>query len=153
MFPIGEYAPDFNEKIQSPGDLPAPEIIRKSRSFKTRSCPKCKTKAPRVREYQRIFHELGDPVRQKPRDVHFIYSQHCCKNCHYYFHDDFDDLVLPYSQYSTKIVHMAIRLVVEDGLPYGETSWHLWRDHFVWVPRGTVQNWVEGAGKKKLSGR
>ena len=28
-------------------------------------------------------------------------------------------------------------------------SWHLWRDHRVFVPYATIQNWVEAAGEKK----
>lgn len=43
---------------------------------------------------------------------------------------------------------MAVRLVVEDGLPYRPASWHLWRDHRVLVPFATIQNWVEAEGKK-----
>jgi hypothetical protein len=43
---------------------------------------------------------------------------------------------------------LAVRLVVEDGLPYRAASWHLWRDHRVFVPFATIQNWVEAAGKK-----
>jgi hypothetical protein len=43
----------------------------------------------------------------------------------------------------------AVRLVVEDGLPYRVASWHLWRDHRVFVPWATIQNWVEAAGEKK----
>jgi hypothetical protein len=38
--------------------------------------------------------------------------------------------------------------VVEDGLPYQAASWHLWRDHRVFVPFATIQNWVEARGKK-----
>jgi hypothetical protein len=41
-----------------------------------------------------------------------------------------------------------VRLVVEDGLPYQAASWHLWRDHRVFVPFATIQNWVEAGGKK-----
>jgi hypothetical protein len=43
---------------------------------------------------------------------------------------------------------MAVRLVVEDSLPYQAASWHLWRDHRVFVPYATIQNWVEAGGKK-----
>ena len=43
---------------------------------------------------------------------------------------------------------LAVRLVVEDGLPYRPASWHLWRDHRVFVPFATMQNWVEAGGKK-----
>jgi len=41
-----------------------------------------------------------------------------------------------------------VRLVVEDGLAYQPASWHLWRDHRVFVPFATLQNWLEGGGKK-----
>jgi hypothetical protein len=41
-----------------------------------------------------------------------------------------------------------VRLVVEDGLPYRPASWHLWRDHRVFVPFATLQNGVEAGGKK-----
>jgi hypothetical protein len=41
-----------------------------------------------------------------------------------------------------------VRLVVEDGLPYRASSWHLWRDHRVFVPYATIQNWAEAAGEK-----
>jgi hypothetical protein len=34
-------------------------------------------------------------------------------------------------------------------LPYRAASWHLWRDHRVFVPYATIQNWVEAAGEKK----
>jgi hypothetical protein len=47
-----------------------------------------------------------------------------------------------------RVVALAVRLVVEDGLPYRSASWHLWRDHRVFVPFATVQNWVEAGGKK-----
>ena len=40
-------------------------------------------------------------------------------------------------------------VVCEDGLPYRSASWTLWRDHRVFVPFATIQNWVEASGKKK----
>jgi hypothetical protein len=43
---------------------------------------------------------------------------------------------------------VAVRLVVEDGLPYRAASWQLWRYHRVFVPFATLQNWVEAGGKK-----
>ena len=42
-----------------------------------------------------------------------------------------------------------MRLVIEDDMPYRMASWHLWRDHRVFVPWATIQNWVEAAGEKK----
>ncbi len=40
----------------------------------------------------------------------------------------------------------AVRLVIEDGLPYRSASWTLWREHRVFVPYATIQNWVEAGG-------
>ena len=39
--------------------------------------------------------------------------------------------------------------IIEDDMPYRMASWHLWRDHRVFVPWATIQNWVEAAGEKK----
>ena len=54
----------------------------------------------------------------------------------------------PKAHYTHRVVSLAVRLVVEDGLPYQAASWHLWRDHRVFVPFATIQNWVEAGGKK-----
>jgi hypothetical protein len=61
---------------------------------------------------------------------------------------DMSDLALPKAHYTHRVVSLAVRLVVEDGLPYQAASWHLWRDHRVFVPYATIQNWVEAGGKK-----
>jgi hypothetical protein len=55
---------------------------------------------------------------------------------------------VPKCHYTRRVVALAVRLVVEDGLPYRSASWHLWRDHRVFVPFATVQNWVEAGGEK-----
>src|ERR687895_121569 len=34
-------------------------------------------------------------------------------------------------------------------LPCPAASWHLWRDHRVFVPFATLQNWIEASGEKK----
>ena len=52
------------------------------------------------------------------------------------------------ARYLRWVIQLAVRLVVEDSLPYRPASWHLWRDHRVFVPFGTIQNWVEAGGKK-----
>jgi hypothetical protein len=76
------------------------------------------------------------------------YSQHHCIRCNRYFNADMDDLALPKSHYTHRVVSLAVRLVVEDGLPYRSASWHLWRDHRVFVPWSTIKNWVEATGEK-----
>ena len=57
----------------------------------------------------------------------------------------------PGSHYTHRVIQMAVRLVVEDGLPYRPASWHLWRDHRVFVPFATIQNWAR-LGEKKAQG-
>jgi transposase-like protein len=66
-----------------------------------------------------------------------------------YFNCPLEDLAPPGSHYTQRVISLAVRLVVEDGLPYRTASWHLWRDHRVFVPYATIQNWVEAAGGKK----
>jgi hypothetical protein len=78
-----------------------------------------------------------------------VYSQHYCAACDVFFSADMADLASPGSHYTRRVITLALRLVVEDGLPYRTASWHLWRDHRVFVPCATIENWVEAAGKKK----
>ena len=75
-----------------------------------------------------------------------------CK-CNIYFNADMLDLAPPKSHYTQRVIALAVRLVVEDGLPYRPASWHLWRDHRVFVPFATIQNWVEGGGEKGTAPR
>jgi hypothetical protein len=91
---------------------------------------------------------LGDATSGRPRDLVVTYSQHRCSHCGKYFNADLWDLALPNTHYTHRVVALAVRLVVEDGLPYRSASWHLWRDHRVFVPFATVQNWVEAGGEK-----
>jgi hypothetical protein len=58
------------------------------------------------------------------------------------------DLAHPGSHYTRRVVDAAVRLVIEDGLPYRTAGWTLWREHRVFVPYATIQNWVEAGGEK-----
>ena len=95
-----------------------------------------------------MLHDVGDLVSGRPHDIHLTYSVHYCTKCRKYFNADMSDLALPKSHYTHRVVALAVRVVVEDGLPYQVASWHLWRDHRVFVPWATIQNWVEAGGKK-----
>jgi len=77
-----------------------------------------------------------------------VYSRHRCTHCRLYFSADLSDLAPPGSHYTHRVIARAVRLVVEDGLPYRAASWHLWRDHRAFAPFATLQNWVEAAGEK-----
>ena len=144
----GDYVPDVTEGITCVADLPKPRVERRSRSYRKRKCPECSHSAYRDKEYVRRLHDLGDLAANRPVDLEVRVSQHRCSRCNRYFFADLDDLADPYSQYTRRVVHLAVRLVVEDGLPYRGASWHLWRDHRVFAPWATIQNWVEGTGKK-----
>jgi hypothetical protein len=78
----------------------------------------------------------------------FWRTQHYCTKCRKYFNADLSDLAPPGSHYTSRVIALAVRLVVEDGLSYRPASWHLWRDHRVFVSFATIQNWVEAGGKK-----
>ena len=147
----GEYLADVTEGITRVEDLPKAQVIPRSRNYKGRKCPRCGTRAYRLRCVERLLHDLGDLVSGRPHDMHLISSQHHCSRCGHYFNADTSAVALPGSHYTHRVVAVAVRLVVEDGLPYRAASWHLWRDHRVFVPCATLQNWVEAGGKK--SGR
>jgi hypothetical protein len=144
----GEYKSDLTEGITRVEDLPEPKVLRRSRNFKRRRCPRCGHSAYRDKVFTRQLHDLGDLAANRPRDLVIRYSQHCCSRCRKYFNADLSDLALANSHYTHRVVSLAVRLVVEDGLPYRSACWHLWRDHRVFVPFATIQNWVEAGGKK-----
>ena len=153
MNPPGDYIADVSEGITCPKDLPAPRLERHSRNYPWRRCASCGHSARRYDVAHRRLHDLGDSRQGRPIDIVLLQSKHRCRTCRRYFLADVSDLALPKSRYTIRVQRTAVRLVIEDGLPYRPASWHLWRDHRVFVPWPTIQNWVEAAGKKKLSRR
>jgi hypothetical protein len=151
VFGPGQYLPDTTQGITNPEDLPKAKIVCRSRNFKQRPCPYCNKTCFRHAKFTRILHDVGDLISGRPRDIHLVYSQHCCTKCQKFFNADTSDYALPKAHYTHRVVSLAMRLVVEDGLPYQAASWHLWRDHRVFVPFATIQNWVEAGGKKGRS--
>ena len=145
----GDYVADETEGIVRVEDLPPPRIEQRSRMFRRRRCPFCGSKARRCGTAHRVLHDLGDARRDRTVDIHLTYSVHQCSSCRRCFNADMDDLALPKCLYTLRVQHRAVRLVIEDSLPYRAASWHLWRDHRVFVPFATIQNWVEAAGEKR----
>ena len=131
-----------------PEDLPKAKVVRRSRNYPHLPCPRCGKSCFRNRTRTRLLHDVGDLVHGRPRDIELMYSQHLCTKCRKYFDADTSEYALLKSRYTHRVVSLAVRLVVEDGLPYQAASWHLWRDHRVFVPFATIQNWVEAGGKK-----
>src|SRR5262249_17370942 len=148
MFGPGEYRPDPSAGITAPADLPQPEILPYSRNDLRQPCPRCGHSAYRDKQSHRTLHDVGNLDVWCPRDLVVTYSQHYCTQCRKYFSADLSDLAPPGSQYTHRVMDLAVRLLVEAGLPYRPASWHLGRDHRVFVPFATIQNWVEAGGKK-----
>jgi hypothetical protein len=144
----GRYVRDVTEGITRVEDLPEPKIVAHSCSHRRRLCPLCGHSSYRDRTSQRTLHDLGDLVSGRPHEIHLTYSVHYCSKCRKYFNADMSSLAPPGSHYTNRVIDLAVRVVVEDGLPYRAASWHLWRDHRVFVPFATIQNWVEAGGKK-----
>src|SRR3989449_241925 len=151
MFGPGAYRPDPTEGMTAIADLPQSELVPYSRNDKRNVCPRCGHVAYRDKQSQRRLHDLGNLDVWCPRDLVVTYSQHYCTKCRKYFNADLSDLGPPGSQYTHRVIDLAVRLVVEDGLPYRPARGHLWRDHRVFVPFATIQNWVEAGGKKAQS--
>ena len=144
----GEYRPVPTEGIERVEELPPPQRIRQSRNYQHRPCPQCGHAAYRNRTFQRHLHDVGDLVSGQPREIVLTYSQHFCSACRKYFNTDTSALAPPGAHYTHRVMVLAIGSVVEDGLPYRVASWRLWRDHRVFVPVATIQNWVEAGGEK-----
>jgi transposase len=144
----GKNVPDSTEGITRGEELPKPKRVRYSRVYEHRCCPSCGKSCRRRRTYERTLHDLGDLIAGRPRDMVLTYSVYRCSRCRKSFNADMSDLALPKARYTHRVVSLAVRLVVEDGLPYRTASWHRWRDHRVFVPFATLQNWVEVGGKK-----
>ena len=148
MFGPGDYVPDPTEGIVDVNDLPPPILVPYDANFDHSPCPRCGHLAYRHKFDQRTLHDLGDLRAGRPVDLVVTYSSHYCSNCRKHFNVDLSDLAWPGSHYTRRVIELAVRIVVEDGLPYRPASWHLWRDHRVFVPFATIQNWVEAGGKK-----
>ena len=149
MIAPGEYVPDLTEGSARPEDLPPPRLVRRRRIYPKRPCSRCGHQAPRYGLDSRRLFDLGDPQTGCPVEVHVTFSRHRCRVCRRCFAPDLSTWALPKCLYTRRVQRLAVRLVVEDALPYRSASWHLWRDHKVFVPYATIQNGVEAAGKKK----
>ena len=72
--------------------------------------------------FTRVLHDVGDLVSGRPRHIHLIYSQYHCTRCRKYFNADMSGYALSKGHYTYRVVSLAVRIVVEDGLPYQVAS-------------------------------
>ena len=120
----GRYVADVTEGITRVEDLPQAKIRKRSRNYPRRSCPRGSRSAYRLRTDTRRLHDPGATVSGRPRVIEITYSTHRGPDCGCNFNADMTDLALPKSHYTHRVVNTAVRLVVEDGLPYRAASWH-----------------------------
>jgi len=144
--PIDSVSPSSPQSVE---ELPKPTIQVRSRNHRRLPCPQCGRSCPRDKQRQRRLWDLGSLKTGRPHILEIHYSQHHCTQCGLYFPSDLSDLAPPKGDYHHRVMSLAKRLVIEDGMPYRTASWQLWRDHRVFVPFATIQNWVEGEGEKK----
>jgi hypothetical protein len=149
---VGVYRPSGTDGVRSAADLPKPTIVVVDRNQQHADCPACGHVCYRDRVMSRELHDVGDLRTGRPCVLKVEVSQHCCSKCKKYFCADTSDLAPPRSGYTHRVIDLALRTVIEDGMPYRPASWRLWRDHRVFVPFATIQNWVEAAGKKASPG-
>ena len=112
--PPGEYLADRTEGITHVEDLPRPLVEQRSRSFRRRRCPRCGRGSYRDTLGRRVLHDLGCLHRDRPRDLHVVYSKHRCEACGLYFNADLSDLAPPGSHYTQRVIAVAVRLVVSN---------------------------------------
>jgi len=144
----GEYRPDPTEGTTHLHDLPKTKVACRSRNYRRRPRPRCRHSSYRDRLARRILHDLGNPLTGRPRDVILIHSRHFRSRRRKSFNADMTDLADPGSHHTRRVIDAAVRLVIEDGLPYRLAGWALWREHRVSVPYATIQNRVEAGGEK-----
>src|SRR6266446_10022382 len=111
--------------------LPPPEIVPYRRHEKRQACPCCGHAAARDKPSQRTRHDLGHLDVWCPRDLVVTEAQHSWTQCRTDVHADRAALAPPSRQSPPRVMALAGRLVVEDGLPYRPARGPLWRDHRV----------------------
>ena len=148
MFGPGRYVPDPTEGMIDVKDLLAPQLGFYGRNHQQTPCPRCGQLASRHQADQRLLHDLGAVSTGRPVDLLVTYSSHSCSYGKQYCHIALSALAPAGRHDTNRVLDLAVRVVVEDGVPSRPTSWHLWRDHRVFVPFATIQNWVEAGGKK-----
>ena len=144
----GRYTPDLTEGITRVEDLPPPRLQYRSRNYRRRCCPGCGQAAYRNDIGCRKLHDLSTLQSGHPLDLVVVTAKHRCPCCGRNVSADLSDLAPPGSHYTNRVIDRAVHLLIEDGLPYRTASWHLGRDHRVFVPYATIQNGVEAAGTK-----
>ena len=148
MFGPGEDVPAPTEGSVDSKALPRPQLVAYSRHQEHTPCPRCDHLAYRHHCGPRTLHDLGDWSTACPVDLRVIYSSHSCSPCRKHCNIDRSDGAPPGGHSTQRVIQMAVRLVVDDGLPSRPARWHRWRAHRVFVPCAPMPTWAEAGGKK-----
>jgi hypothetical protein len=117
MFGPGEYVPDPTEGLVDIQDLPRPQLVAYRRNHAPTPCPRCDHLAYRHQCGQRPWHDLGDWSTGGPVDLRVPYAAHDCSQCRKHCTIALSEVAPPGGHYTHRVIPMAVRLVVEDGLP------------------------------------
>ena len=148
MFGPGAYVSAPTEGMVDLKDLPAPQLVPSSRNQQSSPYPRGDALASRHTSGPRTWHDLGDISTGRPVDLLVTDSSPYCAPCQKYCNIAVSDVAPPGGHSPHRGPQVAVRLVVEAGVPSRPTSWPLGRDHRVCVPFATIQNWVEAGGKQ-----
>src|SRR5215208_4993498 len=137
MFGPGEYVPDPTEGIVDIKDLPRPQLVAYSRNHEHTPCPRCDHLAYRHKCGQRTLHDLGDLSTGCPVGLLVTYSSHYCSQCRKHFNIALSDVAPPGGHYTHRVIQIAVRLVVEDSLPYRPARWRPFQA--TWRPMNSMR--------------
>jgi len=150
---FASYHPTSEKDLELMIQNAEPIIQNIDRVCASLSCSQCHTPLPKKCTDTRKIWDFGDERKKQQVQIHLRFSRHYCPQCRKYTCVDTSDIAPPGAHYTHRVIDHAIRLVVEDNISYRNSSWNLWRDHAVFAPFATIQNWVEATGKKGGSRR
>src|SRR5712692_6797369 len=140
MLGPGAYVPDPTEGLVDSKNRPKPHLVAYSRHHDHPPCPRCRHLASRHTSGQRPLHALGHVSTGGPVDLLVTYASHYGSPCRKHCHIALTEVAPPGSPSTHRVIQRAVRLGVEEGVPYRPTRGHLWRAHRVFVPCATLQN-------------
>src|SRR4029434_10193117 len=101
------------------------------RTSTRQACPRCGHQAYRDKQFQRTRHDLGNLDLWCPRDLVVTYAQPYCTKCPKYFQAALSEVAPPGSQYTHRVIALAVRLRLGGGVPSRAARWRTWRDQRV----------------------
>ena len=114
----GACVADVTEGVTDPSQRPKVAVQIPQRSPRRAPCPQCRKSCYLDSEWERLLHDLGSVRSNRPLDLQVTYSKHRCEKCRIYFNTDRSDLAPAGAHDTHRVIQTAVRVVLEDGLPY-----------------------------------